>query len=366
MDNLYPDEVLSGIESQIRHKNIEHILNILQKAQSLFILKFKVLRDELNLEITRSESNARYLKLLVEPCHELESSEYPKDVPQKLPHIIYLIRVVSLNSEYYKEKKNTERLFAYLSNEIINYCKSKVDIPKILSGLPRFGIKICDMSIDCCLAYKQIFKRILNQLQTEDFRKTWIFDESKIFNQIDIFVQRLADIMEICETIIVFGRCDETVTIPALSFGCYNADEFTLTSKDMERKFENGLRDVKSSSHMILNVHNKDWYQEMSIFKKLIRSLEEVVQNLLVNLFISINNVEEALDVLTTMHNFSKRSSLQAEYSNKVEQMWALFEAEIIATNKDITRLDKEHLDCLPLYAGMTIKSCMFDNESLF
>lgn len=348
-------EVLSGIEEQIRQKNIEHILNILQKSQSLFIVKFKELNKELNKEIERSRSNARYLMLLVEPCMELEASEYPKDVPPKLPKIIYLIRVISLNSEYYKIKKNTERLFSYLSNEIINYCKSKVDIPKILSGHPRFGIKICDMSIDCCLAYKQIFRRLLERLQTEDFRKSWVFDDSKIFNQIDIFITRLTDIMEIAETIIVFGRCDETVTIPPLTFGCSNAKEFTMTCRDMEKKFDDGLKEIKAHSHMILDVHNKDWYQEMSNYKKLIRSLEEVVQNLLVNVFININNVEEALDVLTAMHNFSKRKSLQGEYVQKVEEMWSMFEQELISANKDITRLDKEHLDCLPPYAGKSM-----------
>lgn len=352
---LSTDEVLSGIEEQICHKNIEHILNILQMSQSLFINKFKTLRDELNKEIQRSRSNARYLMLLVEPCMELEASEYPRDVPPKLPKIIYLIRVISLNSDYYKNKKNTERLFAYLSNEIINYCKSKVDIPKILSGHPRFGIKICDMSIDCCLAYKQIFRRVLEQLQFEDFRKTWLFDHSKIFNQIDIFIQRLTDIMEICETIIVFGRCDETVTIPTLTFGCSNAKEFTTTCRDMEKKFEGGLKDIKASSAMILNVHNKDWYQVMSAFKKLIRSLEEVVQNLLVNVFININNVEEALDVLTTMHNFSKRKSLQTEYVHKVEEMWLMFESEVISANMGITRMDKEYMGCLPQFAGKSL-----------
>lgn len=347
--------MLSGIEEQICHRNIEHILNILQKSQSLFIMKFQSLREELNKEIQRSKSNARYLKLLVEPCKELEASEYPKDVPAKLPKIIYLIRVISLNSDYYKNKKNTERLFAYLSNEIINYCKSKVDIPKILNGQPRFGIKICDMSIDCCTQYKQIFKRVLEHLQYENFRMSWIFDDRKIFNQVDIFVQRLNDIMEICQTIIVFGRCDETVTIPPLRFGCYNAKEFTMTCRDMEKKFDDALKDIKASSHMILNVHNKDWYQEMSFFKKLIRSLEEVVVNLLVNVFINISNVEEALDVLTTMHNFSKRKSLQGEYINKVEQMWDMFEAEVVSVNKDITRLDKEYAGCLPQFAGKSI-----------
>lgn len=321
----------------------------------MFIAKFKILREELNKEILKSRSNARYLMLLVEPCMGLEASEYPKDVPPKLPKIIYLIRVISLNSDYYKNKKNTERLFAYLSNEIINYCKSKVDIPKILSGHPRFGIKICDMSIDCCLAYKQIFRRLLEKLQTEDFRKTWLFDQTKIFNQINIFIQRLNDIMEICETIIVFGRCDETVTIPALTFGCSNAKEFTMTCRDMEKKFDASLKDIKAASHMILNVHNKEWYQEMSAFKKIIRSLEGVVQNLLVNVFININNVEEALDVLTTMHNFSKRKSLQAEYIQKVEEMWTMFEEEVVSANKDITRLEKEYVGCLPQYAGKSI-----------
>lgn len=348
-------EVLSGIESQIRHRNIIHILNVLQTSQSLFILKFKALRDELTTEIQKSRSNARYLKLLIEPCLELEASEYPKDVPAKLPRIIYLIRVISLNSDYYKNKKNSERLFAYLSNEIINFCKTKIVISKILSGQPRFGIKICDMSIDCCLSYKQIYKRLLEKLQTEDFRKTWLFDESKIFNQIDIFIQRLFDIMEICETIIVFGRCDETLTIPELTFGCYNAKEFTMTCRDMEKKFDNGLRDIKAASHMILNVHDKDWYQVMATFKKMIRSLEEVVHNLLLNVFININNVEEALDVLTTMHNFSKRKSLQGEYIHKVEEMWTMFESEITMVNKDITRLDKEHPLCLPQHAGKSL-----------
>lgn len=348
-------EVLSGIEEQILHRNIEHILNILMKSQSLFIAKFMTLREELNKEIERSKSNSRYLKLLVEPCMELESSEYPRDVPAKLPNIIYLIRVISLNSDYYKNKKNTERLFSYLSNEIINYCKSKIDIPKILSGQPRFGIKICDMSIDCCIAYKLIFKRVLDHLQTEDFRKTWVFDESKIFNQIDIFIQRLNDIMEICETIIVFGRCDETVVIPPLSFGCYNAKEYTMTCCDMEKKFETALGAIKASCSMILNVHDKDWYQVMSTFKKLIRSLEEVVQNLLVNVFLNINNVEEALDVLTTLHNFSKRKSLQGEYVHKVEEMWTMFEMEVLSANKDVTRLNKEYMGCLPQFSGKTM-----------
>jgi hypothetical protein len=277
--------------------------------------------DELSKELKKAKSNAAYLNLLVIPCSDLEESDLPVDVPAKLPNIIYLIRVISLNSEYYNSKQNTERLFSYLSNEIIKFCKAKVDLNKIFTGNPRFGIKICDMAIDCCLSYKLIFRKLKEQFALEDFKKTWLFEDANIFNQINIFVQRLYDIMEICETIIVFGRIDESMTIPPLNFGCYNAQEFLLICRDVEQKFENGLKQIKNSSDIILNVHNRMWYNEMSTFKTLIRSLEEVLENLFSQVFLSIDNIEEALDVLTALYNFSKRKNLQNEYLRRVNQV---------------------------------------------
>lgn len=316
---IYKHEVLNGIELQIQHPNIQHILQILEVSQSLFIKQFKNLMEELNKEIVKAKSNAAFLNLLVGPCADLQESDSPVDVPSKLPHIIYLIRVISLNSDYYNNKHNTERLFYYLSNEIIKFCISKVDLNKIFTGNPRFGIQICDMCIDCCcISYKLIFRRLKEDFALVDFKKTWLFDDSNIFNQINIFLQRLYDIIEICETIIVFGRIDETVTIPPLNFGCHNAPEFKFICSDIEQKFENGLKSIKNSSDMILNVHNRQWYNEITAFKSLIRSLEEVAESLMVNVFLSIDNIEEALDILTALYNFSKRKNLQNEYLRRV------------------------------------------------
>jgi hypothetical protein len=348
-------EVFSGIEQQLCHQNIKHILDVLNVSQSLFIKEFTSLRDTLNVEIKQSNSNAMYLKLLIEPCQDLEASEWPKDVPPKLQHIIYLIRVISLHSDYYNNKENTERLFIYLSNEIINYCKSKIDIRKILSGQPRFGIRICDMSIDCCLAYKLIFKKIVEQFAYEDFRRSWMMDEAKIFSRVNIFIQRLYDIIEICESIIVFGRCDETGTIAPLKFGCHNAQEFMKICDDIQKKFDDGLLIIKQSLMTILDVNSPSWYETISSFKKTIRALEGSVESLLVHAFINIDNVEEALDILTAMYNFSKRKSLQPEYMRKVEEMWNMFGEELIATNKEITQSEKQHLACLPQYAGKSL-----------
>lgn len=303
----------------------------------------------------QSNSNASFLRLLVAPCQELEASEWPKDVPPKLPKIIYLIRVISTHSEYYDNKENTERLFMYLSNEIINYCISKIDIRKILNGQPRFGIRISDMSIDCCLAYKEIFKRIVEQFSVEDFRRSWLMDEIKVFSRVNIFIQRLYDIIEICESIIVFGRIDETGSIAPLKFGCHNAAEFMKICDDIQKKFDAALQKIKFSSNKILDVNSSSWYEEISAFKKIIRTLEGSVESLLVHAFINIDNVEEALDILTAMYNFSKRKTLEPEYLRKVEEMWNMFGNELIETNKEITKTENQHLACLPKYSGKAL-----------
>lgn len=104
---------------------------------------------------------------------------------------------------------------------------------------------------------------------------------------------------------------------------------------------------------LILCLHFR--YEKISSFKKIIRALEGNVESLLVHSFINIDNVEEALDILTATYNFSKRKTLQPEYNRKVEEMWNMFGNELIETNKEITRSENFHLACLPRNAGKSL-----------
>lgn len=347
--------ILSGILSQIHSKNIEHILNVMRKYQSSAIANFEILIDELSQEMKYAGDNTKFLKLLLEPFADINTSEYPKDIPVKLPKIIYLIRVMSLNCEYYKDKNMTERLFIFLSNAIINFCQTQVDISKILNAEPRYGIKICDMSIDCCTIYKQIYQRLVKRLQGEDFQEIWEqLETNKIFNKVDTFVHRLNDLMEICESIIVFSRKDETIKIPSMIFGGHKGSEMTTICSGLEKSFGEGLDKIKAASAEILDANSKEWYPKMSEFKNLIVSLDGIVKSLFAQVFANLNNVEEALDSLTVLYSFSKRKTLQSLYEEMVEKMWTMLETEVLNVSKDTTG-SKEQLACLPLYAGKSV-----------
>lgn len=369
-------DTLTSIEAQLCQPNILHIMDVsiyngfefcarilstlitkvIKESQSNTAAALQGLRSEIQEDIKQTNLNFRFSKILIEPLIKLHELELPIEVPAAIPEIIYLIRVLSVNSKYYGTKVMSERLFTLLSNEVMSFCIDRIDTSRILNGNPRFGIKISDASFDCCLAFKMLFKRLVKRLQDEMFKEVWNeLDETKIFSGINAFTQRLTDLMDICETNIVFNRCDETEKMAKISFGCANAEEFELTCSEIEKRYGEGLNAIKGSSQIILDIDNDEWYHRMETFKILIQSLEGNVQSMLENIFVTIDNVEEGLDVLTTLYNFSKRKNMMNVYTQKVEDLWKMFEAEVALLSKDITQLDKERVSCFPKFAGKAI-----------
>eukprot|EP00914_Ancora_sagittata_P030661 GHVO01061588.1.p2 GENE.GHVO01061588.1~~GHVO01061588.1.p2 ORF type:complete len:100 (-),score=3.27 GHVO01061588.1:287-586(-) len=49
-------------------------------------------------------SNLKFLMVLKDPCHDLADG-HPKDIPPMLPKILNLIRIIWVNSEFYKTRE---------------------------------------------------------------------------------------------------------------------------------------------------------------------------------------------------------------------------------------------------------------------
>jgi hypothetical protein len=52
----------------------------------------------------QAESNLKFLLVLKDPCHELSDAK-PADIPKQLPKILNLIRMIWVNSEFYKSRE---------------------------------------------------------------------------------------------------------------------------------------------------------------------------------------------------------------------------------------------------------------------
>lgn len=303
-------------------------------------------------EIERAQNNVRYLQLLIEPCNELTSVDSPADIPLKLPRIINTIRYIWLNSDFYNTVNLVTKLYRYVANQIIKFCCQKLNVSEIFNGNVSNQIKMANMSIDCCLYYKVIYEKISQMTGNED----WKLNDCLIFNHIDSFINRVHDFIEICEGIIIFSRKSTTENHPQLLFGGDRGPEFETICARIESTFEKGIAKIQRNSHSILNINEKNWLKLMREFREMTSNLEEIIDNLIINVFTRVENVEDGIYALACLHKFSTRNKLHKSFQRKVLSVWNLLANELSITNDQVVEDENEHLSYLPKVAGQVIQ----------
>lgn len=314
------DEPLRALQLQMQMSDIKHIMKILQKAQSIFVEPINELIKSVDTELEKTKSNIKYLTLLVQPCKELSAVESVSEIPLHLSKLIHLIRFIWTESEAFNSVEKITKLFTYLGNQIITICRDKLDVKSIFKGNSRQGIKIANMSIDSCIAFKLIYENTkkIHEAREEIKSYPWNLNQTIIFNQIDSFIQRLHDLINICNSMIVFGRYDETSVIPMPQLDGAN---FQNICEEVEKQYKDGFKEIRSQSSNVLNVHCTNWSESFEKFSTLLKSLEDVVENMILNVFLSVSNVEEAIDALCSLYYYSLREKLRPTYLKKTSEV---------------------------------------------
>lgn len=346
MVNLSPtisDEVLHGLILQFEQVEVQKVLRILECKQSIYIKQFNDLVLECVQEVTRAADNMQFLALLIEPCKQLEESESPLNMPQLLPGLIRLLLFIQRKSKFITGSAAIGRLFRGLTNHIILYCRSKINVPEVLEGCPREGIKLCSQSIECCVAYREIYKVI-----TANDPDVIGLDERVIFNPIDTFIERLNDMILICEY-------SEINAMEAPTFGGTWGREFELTCGEMSRIFTEALDEIKENRDLALDVSDDRWSTTViAKFKGTLRELDENMENMIKSAFLYCRNVDDRVEILCTLIKYSKRISLVQCFEEFTQELYDSVISEVGAIKSFILdeRIRKRKYALAERYSG--------------
>ncbi len=146
----------------------------------------------------------RFLSTLTKSCTELSEAD-PQSIPSILPNLLLYVRLIWSNSKHYNTKERITSLLRKVSHEIIKRCCAKISLEDIFHGDVYASMLVLHESIRCGESWKAIYKKTSDHI-AKFTKKTWDFDQSSIFAQIDAFVQRCRDLIEVCEGQIQFAR----------------------------------------------------------------------------------------------------------------------------------------------------------------
>lgn len=156
-----------------------------------------------------------------------------------------------------------------------------------------------------------------------------------------------------------FGRHDETNYIPKSKFGGARGREFESYCDKIESMFEESLEDIEKVSYMILDVQNSDWFDEILKFRSRMKDIEVIIENMATAVFAQITTVDDGVEALAAMYNYSLRPSLKELFDRQTQYVYLLFKQEIQNTKTELVDEADDYPAGMPYYAGRAVMASM-------
>ncbi|KAK4469213.1 hypothetical protein MN116_006788 [Schistosoma mekongi] len=329
-------EDLTGISTQLDKSTIKHIRDILLIAKSTYITAFLKLADEIKTTTQQAQNNLKFLNTIKEMCHELNESK-PNDILSKLPHLINMIRMIWTNSTYYNDKDLITGLFKKVSNEIISRCCAFISIDDIFNGKIISSSINLHQCIHCCEQYEVIYDRIQN-IHTRNSSKPWDAQKCSIFAQINAFIQRCHDLLEVCESQKDFGRYEDGNKATMPIFPGIRGSEVENLLITIEQMFEKLMHNLFEKRHNILDVKATSWHDDYNRFRIGIKDLEVMMQNAINTAFETVTTIQQGVEILDIFAHLRNRETIRRTIDNRTNELVTRFGQCINQIKKEMTQ----------------------------
>ncbi|XP_052104325.1 dynein axonemal heavy chain 2-like isoform X7 [Mytilus californianus] len=341
---------LTGISTQLDKAGVKKITEILTCAKSSYVAPFLKLSGEIKEGSRQAESNLKFLLVLKDPCYELSEAK-PKDIPAMLPKILNMIRMIWVNSEFYKSRERLTGILKKMSNEIIRRCCREINLDRIFDGYVQTGLQSLRDCIECCEHWKEIYDKTA-KLHHKFSPDGWVLDKSSIFAQIDAFVQRCKDLIEICDAQIHFARRQDGSKTEMPHFAGQKGPEIARSLLEIEAVFEKNLSQLRAVKKTILDVKATSWHDDYNRFRGGIKDLEVMMQNIITSAFDTVTTVDGGVELLDIFMHLASREAIRRTIDKKTVDVFSMFNEELNAVKKELTHKTQPQSPNHPKYSG--------------
>ena len=132
-------------------------------------------------------------------------------------------------------------------------------------------------------------------------------DKTTIFAQIEAFIQRCRDLLDLCECQMHFARWEEGVRTQLPIFGGQRGPSINRMLTEIETAFEKHLQELRKVQHTILNVKATTWHEDYNRFRSAVKDLEVMMTNVITYAFDAVRTVEQGVEVLDVYTHLNSR-----------------------------------------------------------
>jgi len=312
---------LLGIQHQLEKGNVRRIVEVLEYAKSNYIGPFHTLTQQIVAKAAEANDNLKYLESIRDHCTALHTIAADKIVTI-LPELLNRVRLLWSFSKFYNDNDSISGLLRKVSNEIISRFRSHVPVRDILDGDVEFCISRLLDAIHCGMQWKIMYHKMTSSIVRQKARYGRVLDieDASIFAQIDAFVQRCRDLIEVCESQMQFVRkSSETKGSagPVPQFGGTKAQEIVDGITGIQASFEIHVERLRNLDYDFLDVRVSKWHDDYHHFKNTVKDLEVMFTNVINGAFENATTVMDSVSLTETFFWLAKRDAVKRSVEKK-------------------------------------------------
>ena len=160
--------------------------------------------------------------------------------------------------------------------------------------------------IGCCTSWKTTYDH-LGKVYGKFSGDIWVLDHTSIFAQIDAFIQRCKDLMEVCNGQSDFGRRSEGKRLPVPPFAGVTGPAIAKSFEEIQATYDKHLTALRNVRSSILDVKATSWHDSYNRFRSGVKDLEVMMQNAIGSAFQTAVTVQEGVEILECFIHLNSR-----------------------------------------------------------
>ncbi|KFH07428.1 putative dynein-1-alpha heavy chain, flagellar inner arm I1 complex [Toxoplasma gondii VAND] len=346
----------SRLMEQFKSQAVQRIFQLLERSKSTYLKQFRVVQADVEQASLEAEDNLRFLSALEKPSEKLAQAK-PKEIPSILRQLLNSVRMIWSTSTYYNTSDRISGLLRKISSEVIKRCQAAIDLNSIWSGVVDDAMTSLEQSIECGRAWKGLYQPMCKLVKRYSQGREWDFPEGAVFAEIDAFVQRCCDLLEVCECQRHFNTRAQQIVLPL--FGGLRCKEVTRSIYEIEDSFAKGLRRLRDLDYFVLDVKAARWHDDFAVFKNQVKDLEFMYKNVITSALEGVQTVDGACQVYDAFYLLAKRTRIKKFLEKKSADVWTLFIQDLTLVKRQFEYIRKNPTQSLsvpyqhPPHAGL-------------
>lgn len=361
---------------------------VLVHAKSSYLEPFQKLANDIETQTHEARDNFRMLTPLGDPCTRLSQCKLD-EMPGILEEIVYLIRAIWANSSHLNSSDSMTELLRKVSTSLMVRCRDMIDRKEMMQGDIAASEHVLRQSISCGDTWKRLVethqKLISHQATLQGSPQPEVeWDNSRIFAQMEAFMQRCADLLEVYEWRTQFSytlSCDnltdgragvpdnnaaadefdeeidgeegnkkKTKEIPQLppAFGGSRAPDIHSQLVSIRARFAEHMQLLDRLSYDPLDVKAPGWHHDFSKLKMHVKDLEVVLNNVIASSFETSAHSLDAFDLQEAFQHLATRDTVKRVVDKKSQDLCSVWAEDINWVKKSLDKNRKNpprHMD---------------------